>query len=64
VPPLGGEGLSRVPLGVAAALWLELPLVWLWTALIFDHVARALWLTVAFRRGTWKRRLAKADAQR
>ena len=29
----------------------ELPLVWLWMALIFDHVARALWLTVAYRRG-------------
>lgn len=66
--PLGaafvGNWLFRVPLGMAAALWLELPLVWLWMALIFDHVARALWLTVAYRRGTWKRRLAKADARR
>ena len=51
-----GNWVFRVPLATAAALWLGLPLVWLWMVLILDHVSRAIWLTLGFRRGTWKTR--------
>lgn len=45
----------RVPLaGLAAAH--HMPLVWLWTVLVFDHVARMALLAFEFRRGAWKRR--------
>jgi putative MATE family efflux protein len=51
---LGNWGF-RVPLaGLAAAS--HAPLVWLWTALVFDHVARTALLAFEFRRGAWKRR--------
>ncbi len=58
--PLGaailGNWVFRVPLAVLCAVVLELPLVFLWVVLILDHLSRAIWLLVAFRRGKWKRR--------
>ena len=51
-----GNWVFRVPLATACALWLDLPLVYLWMVLILDHVSRAIWMVVAFRRGTWKKR--------
>ena len=57
--PLVGAALGnwgfRVPLAALAASW-HLPLVWLWTVLVFDHVARMVLLAFEFRRGAWKRR--------
>jgi len=51
----------RVPLaGLAAAN--HMPLVWLWTALVFDHIARMALLAFEFRRGGWKRRAMKKAA--
>jgi len=29
----------------------------LWCGLVFDHLARAVWMLVAFQRGHWKERL-------
>ena len=57
--PLAGAALGnwgfRVPLaGLAASR--HMPLEWLWTALVFDHVARTALLAFEFRRGAWKRR--------
>jgi putative MATE family efflux protein len=43
----------RVPLAWLFAYVLELPLIWVWMALITDHVTRAVWLLVSFRRGRW-----------
>ncbi|MDJ0790224.1 MAG: MATE family efflux transporter, partial [Myxococcota bacterium] len=51
-----GNWVFRVPLALLCAWVLELPLVWLWMVLILDHLSRAIWLAIAFRRGTWKRR--------
>ncbi len=57
--PLVGAAIGnwgfRVPLAGLAAAW-HMPLVWLWTALVFDHFARMLLLAFEFRRGGWKRR--------
>lgn len=49
-----GNWVLRVPLAFLFAELLELPLVWVWVALIFDHLARALLLFRTFRRGTWQ----------
>jgi putative MATE family efflux protein len=49
-----GNWVFRVPLAVACAHWLDLPLIWVWGAILFDHLARALWLTASFRRGRWR----------
>lgn len=43
----------RVPLASVFAYVLELDLVWIWMALITDHVTRAAWLVISFRRGHW-----------
>jgi MATE family, multidrug efflux pump len=50
---LGNWGF-RVPLAWAFAT-LGLPVVWVWSALVFDHTMRATWLVLAFRRGRWRR---------
>jgi putative MATE family efflux protein len=51
---LGNWGF-RVPLAVFANQALDLDLVWIWSALLFDHLSRAIWLTAAFRGGRWRR---------
>jgi putative MATE family efflux protein len=60
--PLVGAALGnwafRVPLaGLAASA--QMPLVWLWAALVCDHIARMALLAFEFRRGAWKRRAMK-----
>ena len=52
---LGNWGF-RVPLAFLASAGLQLDVIWVWAALIADHFARAVWLTIAFRRGGWQRR--------
>jgi putative MATE family efflux protein len=52
-----GNWALRVPLAFFCATVLETPVIWLWCALVFDHLARALWMLVAFQRGSWKQRL-------
>ena len=49
---LGNWGF-RVPIAFLAARVLSLDILYVWLALMFDHVARAAWLTWAFRRGKW-----------
>jgi len=53
---LVGNWIFRVPLAVVFASVLELPLHWVWGALIFDHVARSGWLGWSFLSGRWQRR--------
>ena len=48
-----GNWIFRVPLAIFFAMVLEAPIMWVWCTLIVDHVARALWLTISFRRGRW-----------
>ena len=45
-------GMNFASEDLAAAL--RLPLVWVWYALLFDHITRATWLAYSFRRGRWR----------
>ena len=49
---LGNWGL-RVPLALLFAFVLEWSVLWVWFALSFDHLARSVWMAIAFRRGRW-----------
>ncbi len=50
---LVGNWVFRVPLAYVVTRWLGWGVVWVWAALVLDHVSRASWLTVAFWRGRW-----------
>ncbi len=52
-----GNWLFRVPLALACAIWWETSVVWIWIAIVFDHVSRAAWLTISFARQRWLYRL-------
>lgn len=56
-----GNWAFRVPLAYAFTR-LELPVIWMWLALVFDHVARATWVGFAFTRGRWRERAAARPA--
>ncbi len=49
-----GNWALRVPLALLFAYVLRLELVWVWYALMFDHLTRSVWLAWSFRRGRWK----------
>ncbi len=51
-----GNWALRVPLAVLFAYALRLDVVWVWYALIFDHLVRTAWLAWSFRRGSWRKR--------
>ncbi|UCE86456.1 MAG: hypothetical protein JSU66_01590, partial [Deltaproteobacteria bacterium] len=48
----------RVPLACVFAYALDLDLIWVWMALISDHLTRALWLLWSFRGSRWLTRYA------
>lgn len=50
---LGNWGI-RVPFALALGAWLEWDVIWLWATLIFDHLARTLYLAVSFAAGRWR----------
>lgn len=52
-----GNWAFRVPLSWLFAQGLELSVTWVWAALIADHFVRAVWLTLSFRRGRWRRKV-------
>lgn len=52
-----GNWVFRVPLALLFAVHLGLDVVWLWYTILFDHIARAAYLTWTFQRGSWKHRL-------
>lgn len=49
-----GFYLCRLGSAWLATFWLELPLVWLWLALMPDYIARCLLKTWRFRSGVWQ----------
>jgi putative MATE family efflux protein len=61
---LVGNWAFRVPLALVSTYLFVPDLLWVWAALIFDHVARAIWLSITFRNGTWRRRGARAHRAR
>jgi Na+-driven multidrug efflux pump len=60
VTPLFGAAVGnlgfRVPIAWVSARVLGLPLAWVWSALVFDHLARLTINGSAFLRGNWARR--------
>jgi putative MATE family efflux protein len=58
-----GNWCFRVPIAALCAYVLHTGITWLWAALIFDHIARATWPTVTFRRGKWRRVAWAAERQ-
>ncbi len=61
--PLFAAGIGnwgfRVPLSWLAVRWLHADVVWVWAALIFDHLARAIWLVFVYSRGRWTTRVGR-----
>jgi putative MATE family efflux protein len=49
-----GNWALRLPLACLFAYVWQLPLVWVWYALLFDHVTRTAWLAWSFQRGRWR----------
>ena len=58
VTPLIGAAIGnwgiRVPVAIVLGAVLEMEVVWLWATLIFDHIARTLWMAQSFVRGKWR----------
>jgi putative MATE family efflux protein len=52
-----GNWVFRVPLAWLFSRVLENPVLWVWWALVFDHVARSVILAIVFVRGRWRQRL-------
>ncbi len=59
-----GNWAFRVPLAWLAAHLLELDLLYVWAALIFDHLARSALLGAVFVRGAWRSRVGLEVAAR
>jgi putative MATE family efflux protein len=55
-----GNWVFRVPLGYLCAQLLHVELFWVWSIMIVDHVARAIWLNYAFEHGRWHERIGAA----
>ena len=58
VTPLIGAAIGnwgiRVPVALLLGAVLEMDIVWLWATLIFDHIARTIWMAQSFVRGKWR----------
>lgn len=52
-----GNWVFRVPVGYLFAVVLQLDLIWIWSLMMMDHIARAAWLSWAFFFGRWDRRV-------
>lgn len=52
-----GNWLFRVPMACVCAIVLQADVVFVWYALIVDHLSRAVILGLSFRRGRWMTRL-------
>jgi len=52
-----GNWALRVPLAFVCAFVFHTAVVWVWYALMFDHLMRATWLALSFRRGRWRQKL-------
>lgn len=56
VAALIGNWALRVPLAFLFAGAFDAPVLWIWLVIFGDHVARAVWLVLSFRRGRWMSR--------
>jgi len=54
----------RVGIAFVSGQMLDLELIWVWAALVLDHVARSAWLSWAFWRGVWSRQLGATFGER
>lgn len=52
-----GNWVFRMPLAALAAMVFEADVVWVWYAILFDHVARSIWLARSYARGRWREAL-------
>jgi Na+-driven multidrug efflux pump len=59
-----GNWAFRVPMAVVCAWVLEWSVVWVWFALSFDHVSRAVWMLWAFWRGEWAKNVGASTGSR
>lgn len=48
-----GNWAFRVPLAFLFTRVLALDVIWVWSTLVIDHLARAVWIVWVFRRGRW-----------
>ena len=55
-----GNWIFRVPLALLVTHWFHADVVWVWGTVVFDHVARAIWLTWSFYREGWAKNLGAA----
>ncbi|MDG2050619.1 MAG: MATE family efflux transporter [Myxococcota bacterium] len=55
-----GNWMLRVPIALLAALVFQSGVIWVWWALVFDHLSRAALLAWSFHRGRWMDRLGGA----
>ena len=59
VTPLIGAAIGnwaiRVPVAVLLGAFFQADVVWLWATLIFDHIARTIWLGLRFAKGSWRK---------
>ncbi len=64
VAALIGNWAVRIPVAILVAGWLEADVVWVWIALIFDHLTRSIHLGASFLSGRWRKtRLAIGGAE-
>jgi putative MATE family efflux protein len=49
-----GNWALRVPLAYGVAFALAGDVIWVWGAIVLDHLARSVWLAASFRRGRWR----------
>lgn len=54
-----GNWAVRIPLAALFALVFQLPLVWVWYAVLLDHAVRAVWLARSFQRTGWSQAIAR-----
>jgi Na+-driven multidrug efflux pump len=52
-----GNWIFRVPLGYLFASVLGLPLIWVWSIMVIDHLSRAIWLSWSFHTSDWQARV-------
>jgi putative MATE family efflux protein len=55
-----GNWAFRVPLAFLFAVVFDAPVLWIWLVILGDHVARAVWLALSFRRGRWAAHSSRA----
>jgi putative MATE family efflux protein len=58
-----GNWVFRVPLGYLFAKVLVLPLFWVWSIMLLDHLSRAIWLAWSFHRFDWQLQVERRSSR-